>query len=40
LTQRPLSNKLLLGAVALTLGLQLAPSYVPALSRVFEIEPN
>ena len=40
LTQRPLSNKLLLGAVALTLGLQRAASYVPAPSRVFKIEPT
>jgi len=40
LTQRPLSHKLLLGAVALTLGLHLAASYVPALSRVLKIEPT
>jgi Ca2+-transporting ATPase len=38
-TQRVLSNKPLLGAVGLTLVLQLAAIYVPALNRVFKTEP-
>jgi Ca2+-transporting ATPase len=39
LTQGLLSNKPLLGAVGLTLALQLATIYVPALNGVFKTEP-
>jgi len=38
-TQGLLSNKFLLGAVALTLGLQLATIYVPAVAAVFKTTP-
>jgi Ca2+-transporting ATPase len=38
-TQGLLSNKPLLGAVALTLGLQLATIYVPPLNAVFKTQP-
>ena len=38
-TQGLLSNRPLFGAVALTLGLQLATIYVPALNGVFKTEP-
>ena len=38
-TQGLLSNKFLLGAVALTLGLQLATIYVPVLAAVFKTTP-
>ncbi len=38
-SQGLLSNKALLGATALTLGLQLTTIYVPALNRVFKTQP-